>query len=158
MDHPNIIKLYEVFQTRDRYQVVTQFCKGGSIIDFIKERKFFDENAVKVILRQLLGCLNYLHTLRIVHRDVKLENVVFNNKVKNGSKEQEIQIKLLDFGTAYKITRPKVKVSQLVGTLSYIPPEIIKGYFTEKCDLWSCGVILYILLSSHSPFKCKRKQ
>ncbi len=57
-----------------------------------------------------------------MHRDVKLENVVFNNKFKNGSKEQEIEIKLLDFGTAYKITRPKVKISQLVGTLSYIPP------------------------------------
>jgi calcium-dependent protein kinase len=81
MDHPNIIKLYEVFESQQRFQVVTELCKGGSIIDFIKSRKYFDENIVKVILKQLLGCLNYLHTHKIVHRDIKLENVVFISKV-----------------------------------------------------------------------------
>lgn len=85
MDHPNIIKLYEVFENRERYHVVTEYCKGGSIIDFIKQRTHFDENIVKMIMKQLLGCLNYLHTLRIVHRDIKLENIVFINKLKRST-------------------------------------------------------------------------
>lgn len=81
IDHPNIIKLYEVYESKDRYQVVTELCNGGSIIDFIKTRKVFDENLVKIILKQLLGSLNYLHSLHICHRDIKLENIVFIDKV-----------------------------------------------------------------------------
>jgi serine/threonine protein kinase len=138
--------------------VVTEYCRGGSIIDFIKERKHFDENIVKIILKQLLGCLNYLHTLRIVHRDIKLENVVFINKIKQESAADDSEIKLLDFGTSCKMNKHKVRCSELIGTMSYMAPEIIEGYFTDKCDLWSCGVILFILLTSKSPFKCKKKE
>lgn len=56
------------------------------------------------------------------------------------------------------MNKPKVKCGELVGTLSYMPPEIIKGFFTDKCDVWSCGVIFYVLLTSKSPFKCKKKE
>ena len=72
MDHPNIIKLYEVFEWEHRYQVVMEYCDGGSIIDFIKSRHIYDEEIVKTIMRQLLGCLNYLNKIKIVHRDLKL--------------------------------------------------------------------------------------
>ena len=65
---------------------------------------------------------------------------------------------MLDFGTACRLTKPKMKCPELVGTVSYMSPEIIKGYFTDKCDIWSCGVIFYILLTSKSPFKCKRRE
>lgn len=70
----------------------------------------------------------------------------------------EVDIKLIDFGTAYRMSKPKVRCSELVGTVSYMAPEIIKGYFTDKCDLWSCGVIMFILLTSKSPFRCKKKE
>ena len=83
MDHPNIIRLYEVFESDNSYQVVTEYCKGGSIIEFIKRRKIFDENVIRIILRQLIGCLNYLHNLKIVHRDIKLENIVFIDKIRD---------------------------------------------------------------------------
>lgn len=111
-----------MFESKDRYQVVTEYCRGGSIIDFIKERKHFDENIVKTILRQLLGCLNYLHTFHIVHRDIKLENIVFISRPSKQSSAEEIEIKLLDFGTAYKMTRPKVRCQELIGTVSYMAP------------------------------------
>jgi serine/threonine protein kinase len=112
---------------------------------------------IKIILKQLLGCLNYLKTLKIVHRDLKLENVAFIKKVNDNTNQEEIEIKLLDFGTAFKMHKHKIRCTELVGTISYMPPEIIKGYFTEACDLWSCGVIFYILLTSKSPFRCKNR-
>jgi calcium-dependent protein kinase len=90
MDHPNIVKLYEVFEWDKRYQVVTEFCNGGSIIDFIKSRTQFNEQTIRTILKQLLGCLNYLHTIKIVHRDIKLENVVFIKKIQDNSTEDDI--------------------------------------------------------------------
>jgi len=83
---------------------------------------------------------------------------MFIHHLKDTSQLNEVEIKLLDFGTAYKMTKPKVKCSELVGTISYMPPEIIKGFFTDRCDIWSCGVIFYILLTSKSPFKCKKKE
>ena len=83
MDHPNIIRLYEVFESDNSYQVVMEYCNGGSIIEFIKRRRVFDENVIRIILRQLIGCLNYLHSLKIVHRDIKLENIVFIDKIRN---------------------------------------------------------------------------
>lgn len=82
---------------------------------------------------------------------------MFIYQLKETSKSNEVEIKLLDFGTAFKMIKPKIKCSELVGTISYMPPEIIKGYFTDKCDIWSCGVIFYILLTTKSPFKCKQK-
>ena len=83
---------------------------------------------------------------------------MFIKKVISNTSKDEIEIKLLDFGTAFKMTKPKVRCYELVGTVSYMPPEIIRGYFTNKCDLWSCGVIFYILLTSKSPFRCKKKE
>lgn len=147
-----------MFESKNNFEVVTELCSGGSIIDFIKVRTHFDENIIRVILKQLLCCLNYLHKLRIVHRDIKLENVMFIQQIKDSSSSDEVDLKLLDFGTAFKMTRAKIRCKDLVGTVSYLPPEIIKGYFTDKCDIWSCGVIFYILLTSKSPFKCKTKE
>ena len=109
MDHPNIIKLYEVFEWDNKYQVVMEFCDGGSFIDFIKSRNSYNEDVIRVILKQLLGCLNYLRTIRVVHRDLKLENVVFIKKVNDKTNVEEIEIKLLDFGTAYRMIKQKVK-------------------------------------------------
>lgn len=99
-----------------------EFCDGGSFIDFIKTRNSYNEDVIRVILRQLLGCLNYLRTIRVVHRDLKLENVVFIKKVNDKTNHEEIEIKLLDFGTAYKMIKQKVKCHELVGTVSYMPP------------------------------------
>ena len=109
-------------------------------------------------MKQLLGCLNYLKTIRIVHRDLKLENVAFISEVNDKVDKHQIEIKLLDFGTACKIHKSKMRCIDLVGTVSYMAPEIIKGFFNNQCDVWSCGVIFYILLASKSPFRCSKKE
>lgn len=81
LDHPNIIKLYEVYEDKSMYHVVTEYCVGGSIIDFVIARKKYSEKVIRTILQQLLSAINYIHTLNIVHRDLKLENLVFLNMV-----------------------------------------------------------------------------
>lgn len=81
MDHPNVIKLFEVYEDKAMYHVVTEYCVGGSIIDFVVARKKYSEKVVRTILQQLLSAINYIHMLNIVHRDLKLENLVFLNVV-----------------------------------------------------------------------------
>lgn len=103
MDHPNIIKLFEIFESERAYYVVTEFCEGGSIIDLIRQRRCVKEEYIRIIILQLLSCLNYMHKLKIVHRDIKLENVVLLKSIREYSKPEDIEIRLLDFGTAFKM-------------------------------------------------------
>lgn len=79
MDHPNIVKLYEIYYYKSFYYVVMEYCKGGSIIELVKKLKQFPESLVVNIMQQLLGALAYLHGFGIVHRDIKLDNIVFLN-------------------------------------------------------------------------------
>jgi calcium-dependent protein kinase len=104
-------------------------------------------------MKQLLSALVYLHDNYIVHLDIKLENIVFLEKCQN--EDDKIYIKLIDFGCAKTFTPFKKKKAKISGTLSYIAPECLQGYYSEKCDIWSSGVLLYILLSGVSPFKGK---
>jgi len=98
-------------------------------------------------MRQLLSTMVYCHKRKIVHRDLKPENILIE-KVKNKSK---ISIKVIDFGTAKAFTSCTV-LKQTIGTAYYIAPEVLDGNYTNKCDIWSCGVIMYILLSGYPPF------
>lgn len=95
-------------------------------------------------MKQLLSSIFYLHSNKIVHRDLKPENILIE-KSKNNI------IKVIDFGTA-KIFQGHEKLKQKQGTPYYIAPEVLNKNYTEKCDVWSCGVILYILLSGYPPF------
>lgn len=76
-DHPNIIKVYDVFHTEDLYYVVTEYCSGGTLQVYVLNNKLIDQKLIKIILRQLLGALCYLHSLSIIHRDIKMDNIVF---------------------------------------------------------------------------------
>ncbi len=93
----------------------------------------------------------YLHQNCIVHLDVKLENVVFLEKF--NSEDDKVYIKLIDFGCSKYFVPFQKKKGKISGTLSYIAPECLQGYYSEKCDMWSTGVLLHILLSGISPFK-----
>ena len=148
LEHPHIIKIYEYYYDDVNFYLITEYLNGGELYDNITTWKEFDENKANYIMCQILSAVNYLHKQNILHRDIKPENMLVEN-VKNSS---EINIKLIDFGTCNYITHDKT-FSMRVGSPYYIAPEVLKKNYNEKCDIWSCGVILYILLVGYPPFK-----
>ena len=145
LDHPNVVKIYEYFEDAKRFYIVTQFIEGGELFDEIIKRGSFTERDAAVLLRMLLGCIAYCHSKYIVHRDLKPENVMLE-----GNKEFD-QIKVIDFGTA-QVFDPSKTLKEQIGTPYYIAPEVLKKRYGKECDLWSLGVITYILLSGIPPF------
>lgn len=121
--------------------------EGGELFDEITRRGSLSERTAAHIMRQLLSTVVYCHKRNIVHRDLKPENILI---VKSEKKDQ-IDIKVIDFGTA-ETFKTRAKLREFVGTAYYMAPEVIEERYTEKCDVWSCGVILYILLSGYPPF------
>ena len=117
------------------------------MFDEIIKRKYMSEKDAAYIIRQVLSAITYCHSKGVVHRDLKPENVLIDMIQENG----KINIKVIDFGTALFLA-PQVRLKETMGTPYYIAPEVLKGNYTEKCDVWSIGVILYILLSGSAPF------
>lgn len=105
------------------------------------------EEDAAYIIKQLLPAIAHCHSRGVVHRDIKPENILIDSMTAEG----RINIKLIDFGTALFVP-PNTKMSELLGTFNYIAPEVLRGMYNEKCDIWSIGVILFILLSGDFPF------
>ena len=150
LDHPNIIKLFDCYQDKRYYYMVEEFCSGGDLFDYIQKEKFFTEYKAGSIFNQLLSAVNHLHKKSIVHRDLKPENIVLIE-----TKNKEVFIKLIDFGTS--ITIKGKNLTQELGTIYYIAPEVFMNNYNEKADIWSCGIILYTMLCGHPPF-CGSKE
>jgi calcium-dependent protein kinase len=150
-DHPNIIKIFEYYSDDYNYYLITEYISGGELYETIITWKTFDEEKAYYIMTQILSAVNYLHSKKIIHRDIKPENMLVENKINSNSKEM-LNIKLIDFGTSNYYDESK-KFTLKVGSPYYIAPEVIKKYYDYKCDIWSCGVILYILLVGYPPFK-----
>jgi calcium-dependent protein kinase len=127
---------------------VTELYGGGDLIDYLEERVYLPEGKVQVFMNKLLSCMEYLHDSRhMVHRDLKLENILLDT-------DQDLQdMKLIDFGLAQHFDTDNNTFHELVGSTAYVAPQVIEGEYTEKCDLWSCGVIAYSLLSGYTPFE-----
>jgi calcium-dependent protein kinase len=152
-DHPNIIRVFEYYQDDVNYYIITEFVSGGELYDTIASWKNFNEDKAGYIIYQILCAVNYLHTaLHIVHRDIKPENILVEKNVnKANSNPDRLNIKIIDFGTGNFFDNEK-KLSLRVGTPYYIAPEVLGKNYKEKVDIWSCGVILYILLVGYPPF------
>ena len=155
MDHPNIIKLFEVFEDNKYFYLINDLCTGGELLDRIVKRRYenpFTEKEAAIIFKQLVSAISYCHDMNIVHRDLKPENILFINEDKNSP------IKVIDFGFSKefknKNSNSKQKnMSSKVGTVYYMSPEVLQGNYNELCDIWSCGVILYIILCGYPPFQ-----
>ena len=149
IDHPNILKILEFFSTNNNYCIITELCTGGELFQNIVDKGPFDENYTAYIMYQLLSAVNYCHKMKIIHRDIKPENILIVDKNHEGLPT----IKLCDFSLS-KLCSFKESMIQkkVVGSVYYIAPEVLRKKYNEKCDLWSCGVIMYILLSGRPPF------
>ena len=149
-DHQNIIKLYEIFESQRSLYLVMEECKGGEvfdrIIDHIQKKQMYSEKDAAIIFQQFMSAVEYCHNNGICHRDLKPENLLYLNE----GPEEDNPIKVIDFGLSQIFHNHKLKTK--VGTAYYVSPEILDGNYTEKCDIWSAGVILYILLSGDPPF------
>jgi len=145
LDHPNILKLFEFYQDDKNYYLITEYCAGGELYDRIINAGFFSEALAANIMKQILSCIMYCHSRGVVHRDLKPENFLFESATANSA------IKVIDFGTAQFFTAEEPLTAKF-GTPYYIAPEVLRKRYNEKCDIWSAGVNLYILLCGFPPF------
>jgi len=150
LDHPHIVHIIETYEYSNNIYMVIDLCEHGGDL-YVWDP--YEEYEAKSIVRQLLMAVSYMHHRGIVHRDLKYENVMFSNRDRS-----KLEIKLIDFGLSMKYGKSKgkldmsVTMTDFVGTIYTMAPEVIRGSYTYKCDLWSIGVMAYMLLSSQIPF------
>ena len=145
LDHPNIVGIFEHFEDEKKFYMVMEYSKGGEMFNSIVKGANTNEAMVARTMRQVLSALAYIHAKRIVHRDMKPENILFDEL------GNEQNLKLVDFGEATYLDASG-QVVGVCGTSYYVAPEVLSGPYNELCDVWSCGVIMYILLSGKVPF------
>jgi len=148
LNHPNILKLHQVYETETSYYLILELCRGGNLGQKIKNFKQIEENTIQPILKGLLKGVDYLRINNIIHRDLKIENILFKE---NLEKETVDNVKIIDFGLASHIgqnSKPD-KLFVKCGTPGYIAPEILAASetadYNEKCDVFSLGVIFHLM-------------
>ena len=147
MDHPNILKIFEFYSNKESYSIVTELCSGGELFQEIIDKGPFNEKYSAYVMYQIFSAINYCHKMHILHRDLKPENILIAKRDKNDFP----LVKICDFGKSKMFEKGETQ-KKLVGSSYYIAPEVLRKHYDEKCDIWSCGVILYILLSARPPF------
>lgn len=153
IDHPHIVKIIEYYENENELFIVTEFLEGGELFNKIEELNTFSEKDTSIIIKQVLSAVAYMHKKSMTHRDLKPENIMFM-----GSDEDDLNLKLIDFGTSRKVEY-KEHLRSKMGTPYYIAPEVLNHDYGIECDIWSVGVILYILLCGYPPFNgsCDKK-
>ena len=149
LDHPNIVKAYEVYESKSNIYIVMEYCSGG---DLYARAPYTEGQAVPVI-SQLCSAIGFMHKHGVVHRDLKVENVMYE------SKEPTAKIKLLDFGLSKKfVPGTRGIMHEWAGTVYTMSPQVLNGTYNYKADIWSIGVLAFLLLADEKPFKGKDKQ
>ena len=156
LSHPNIVKIYEFYESDNCFYIINEYCQGGQLYDYLEKNKL-TENQLCVIFYQVFSGLIYLHENKILHGDLKPENILISS-IENDleTNENYAWIKIIDFGTAKIFKKSIIKGENIEGTLYYIAPEVFSGnieIYDEKSDIWSIGIILYRALTKHYPFK-----
>uniref|UniRef100_A0A673N7F9 non-specific serine/threonine protein kinase n=1 Tax=Sinocyclocheilus rhinocerous TaxID=307959 RepID=A0A673N7F9_9TELE len=151
--HPNIVMLHDVFENKTDVVLILELVSGGELFDFLAEKESLSEEEATQFIKQILEGVHYLHTRNIAHFDLKPENIMLLDK-----NTPLPRIKLIDFGLAHKIAEG-VEFKNIFGTPEFVAPEIVNYEpLGLEADMWSVGVITYILLSGASPFLGETKQ
>lgn len=148
LDHPNIVKAYEVYESKINLYVVMQYCSGGDLYSRVP----YSEDESADIVRKLLSAVAHMHKHNVCHRDIKFENVMFE------SEDPGADIKLIDFGLSKAYSADRQFMSEGVGTIYTMAPQVLRGVYTSQADLWSIGVVTYMLLSNTKPFYGKKRR
>ena len=145
--HPNIIQLYDVFENVDYFYITMEHCGGGDLYDYLRKRHFkLSEAHACNLIHKISAAIFYLHSYGIAHRDLKPENILMTDST------EDADVRIVDFGLS-KIIGPEEKCTEPYGTLTYVAPEILlECPYTKAVDLWSLGVMTYLMLTSKLPF------
>jgi len=146
LDLPYIVRIEEVYESSDEMYIVQELCSGGELFDRLEEQSdyHYTEAQCAKLVKQMVAAVRYLHSKGIIHRDLKLENFLFSSR-------SEDSLIMIDFGLSKHFKEGESQCEQ-VGTPYCVAPEIIKGSYDEKCDVWALGVITYLLLCGETPF------
>lgn len=149
LDHPNIIRLFEVARNGPQISLVLELCTGGSLLSRVP----FQESKASHVMRQVLSAVSYMHSKNIVHRDIDASNIMFRTQ------EDDSDVKLIDFGSATELelvpNQPGAFkfLKEKTGSLHIMAPEVLKKRYGPKADVWSCGIVAYTLLNNgKNPF------
>ncbi|KAG6807580.1 hypothetical protein H0H92_007046 [Tricholoma furcatifolium] len=147
LDHPNIVRFHDCFEDEEHVYLALELCPSGSLMELLRRRRRFSEPEARFFMVQLMGACHYMHTHQVIHRDLKLGNLLL---------DVNMNLKVADFGLAALIENPGERKKTICGTPNYIAPEVlfdtVNGHSFEV-DTWSVGVILYTLVVGRPPFQ-----
>lgn len=148
LKHESIVRLYSVYSSGEKRFLIMEYLKGGQLLNAICKREFYRESDARRLMYQITSALHYMHERSVIHRDIKPENIILSDR------SIDSPVKLVDFGFATIETEATRQPStQLVGSPGYFAPEVLKDRsYSTKCDIWSLGVVFYIILSGLMPF------
>jgi serine/threonine protein kinase len=148
--HNHVVKIYETIETEKHIIIVMELCAGGDLLNYVRKRRRLKEPYAKVIFKQIIDGLCYIHSKYIAHRDIKLDNILLDGKG---------NVKIADFGVSKQCQKGQLRMTEQCGTPAYIAPEILKdkGY-TFSVDIWSAGVVLFAMLYGTVPFKANNME
>ena len=165
LNHPNVVSIMTCYMDNLNYYIATKYCYGGSLLNFIIQCKYFNEKQASYCVKSILHTIKYIHDRNIVHRDLKPGNIMFNkipilNTNGKPGFANDAKLIIIDFGEAVQVEKDKI-YDDKVGTIVYLPPEVQrsrKGWELKAGDIWSIGVIAYILLCGKAPFYDPNKE
>lgn len=176
INHPNIIRIIDIKKAKTHYYIITEFCNGGSLSNCLKKyimlyQKPFPDEIVQYLMRQIVDAIYYLHSKKIIHRDLKLDNILVNflsDEDLNSLNMMRAVVKIIDFGFARRIDPSNGnKAHSVLGTPNYMEPKILQNMETktkniegydEKADIWSLGVLCHEMLVGHMTFDGKNNE
>jgi len=150
LKHPNIVRYFINFQDEERIYILMEYCKNQTLMELVNRRKRLSEPETQYYMLQIIGGVRYLHDTNVIHRDLKLGNILL---------DANMHCKIADFGLATKLQTPQQRKTTICGTPNYIAPEVLdgkKGGHSFEADIWSMGVIMYTLLLGIPPFQTGR--
>ena len=153
LDHPNVIRMYEFFEDESAIHIIMEYCSGGDILGKIKESiksgRRISSHYIRSVLQQVLRSIAFMHERRVLHKDLKPENIML---VPSDERDGLAIVKVIDFGLSEIFSKDQEISNTVAGTAFYMAPEIFRPPFNHKCDVWSCGVIAFFLSTGFLPF------